>query len=564
MTKPSLQLGFYLLEALYRRGARHLWGIPGDFVLNFFLAIEAYQKLQLISLSHEPGLGFAADGMSRITRRLTPVAVTFGAGALNTVNAIACAYAERSPLVVISGAPGLQERQAGLLFHHQAKTLESQRKIFREITCHQACLENPSTAASEIEHALDLAEQLSSPIYLELPRDLVFEKISPPSQNFPPLPENAEAIEAAAHEIHDRLHRAIHPVLMVGVEVHRLGLTEQVVKLAERLRIPVVSSFMGRCTFPVDHSQFFGTYLGPAGERSTMQLVEKSDALFLLGVLLSDTNMGLRLKTLKTDHLLHTLSRQVRVGHHLYQDIPLKKLLDSLLKLTRPLKKIVQPARHTKPITTPRPVGYRRPLTPETLIATLNQFFQKQGPLPVVSDNGDCLFASLDLHTPTQIASGYYATMGFAVPAGMGMQVASKQRSVILVGDGAFHMTGSEISYCPRLGINPIVIVFNNARWEMLHTLKPEGRCYDLPLWDFAELGALWGGRGFTAQTPQQLAEALHLAQQETRFVIIDAQLPKGSCSQRLKKYLGQVGKQNRPKKKSSSVDKKHPRAPRK
>ncbi len=551
MVKPSLQLGSYLLEALYRRGARHLWGIPGDFVLNFFLAIEAYQKLKLISLSHEPGLGFAADGMSRITRRLTPVAITFGAGALNTVNAIACAYAERSPLVVISGAPGLQERQAGLLFHHQVKTLESQRKIFREITCHQACLENPSTAASEIEHALDLAEELSSPVYLELPRDLVFEPIAPPLQKFPPLPENPEAITAAAHEIEQRLHRAKRPVLMVGIEVHRLGLTEQVVTLADQWKIPVVSSFMGRCTFPVDHPQFLGTYLGPAGERNTMQQVEKSDALFLLGVLLSDTNMGLRLKTLKTDHLLHALSRQVRVGHHLYQDIPLKKLLASLLNLARPLKKFARQTHPVRPALKSLPLKTRGPLNPESLIATLNRFFQEQGAHPVVSDNGDCLFASLDLNTPTQIASGYYATMGFAIPAGMGMQLASGQRSVILVGDGAFQMTGPEISHCPRLGINPIVIVFNNSRWEMLHTLKPEGRCYDLTPWDFAGLGNLWGGRGFRAQSVSQLTEALRLAQKETRFVIIDAQLPKGSCSQRLKKYLGHVGKQESSRKKT-------------
>src|SRR3990167_1037135 len=121
-------IGSYLLDQLHGQGIREIYGIPGDFALSFFKCLEQFKKIKLITLSHEPGLGFAADATARITGKLSACAVTYGAGGLNILNPIACAYAEKSPVVVISGAPGMKERESGILFHHQAKALNSQLK----------------------------------------------------------------------------------------------------------------------------------------------------------------------------------------------------------------------------------------------------------------------------------------------------------------------------------------------------------------------------------------------------------------------------------------------------
>jgi Thiamine pyrophosphate-requiring enzymes [acetolactate synthase, pyruvate dehydrogenase (cytochrome), glyoxylate carboligase, phosphonopyruvate decarboxylase] len=161
--------------------------------------------------------------------------------------------------------------------------------------------------------------------------------------------------------------------------------------------------------------------------------------------------------------------------------------------------------------------------------------------MPVIADNGDCLFASLDIPTPALIASGYYATMGFAVPAGMGVQLGGGGRPLILVGDGAFQMTGPEISHCPRLGLNPIAVVFNNRRWEMLRTIQPEGKYFDLTNWDFARLAELWGGFGFTARTKREMWEGLRACYRQKRFAILNAILPLGETSLVLRKYLGKI-----------------------
>lgn len=537
-------LASFLLQSLYRRGVDTLFGIPGDFALNFFQAIQRFKKIRLVTLSHEPGLGFAADGWSRVTGKLGAVAITFGAGAFNIVNPIACAYAEKSPLVVISGAPGMNERGKGILFHHQAKSLQSQREVFAEVTAYQAILEDLDSAPAEIEKALTIATQLSAPVYIEIPRDRVFGKITGKNRTPPfSLSEDRHAIEECARETARKLEEAKRPVLMVGVEVHRFGLRHPVVQLAEKLRVPVVSSFLARATFPVNHPLFVGTYLGPAGNPRLMSLVEKSDGLLLLGVLPADTNMALRLSNLNHKYMIHAINRNVTIGHHVYENVPLSALIRSLLKKVHRRRRTAVPQIPRFPKLKPKSFFDDTPLTVEAITQSLNHVLKRKGSTPVIADNGDCLFASLDVHTEDLIASGYYATMGFAVPAGMGAQLGAKKRPIILVGDGAFQMTGTEISNAPRLDLNPILIVFNNHGWEMLRVIQPKGKYFNLSSWDFARLAELWGGRGITVRTKREMLEAVESAAKEQSFVIIDALLPPGETSKVLRNYIRRVKK---------------------
>src|SRR5215510_4590355 len=138
-TKPTLASA--LLHALADHGAREIFGIPGDFVLPLYRVIEESKILPHYTLSHEPGVGFAADAAARYHGGLGGAVVTYGAGAFNVVNAVAGAYAERSPVVVIAGAPGARERAGRFLLHHQARTLDTQLAVYREITCDQAVLD---------------------------------------------------------------------------------------------------------------------------------------------------------------------------------------------------------------------------------------------------------------------------------------------------------------------------------------------------------------------------------------------------------------------------------------
>ena len=156
------------------------------------------------------------------------------------------------------------------------------------------------------------------------------------------------------------------------------------------------------------------------------------------------------------------------------------------------------------------------------VIKLVNEFVEQHPDMPLVADTGDALFASVDIRSNECIAPAYYATMGFAVPAALGVQIASGRRPLVLVGDGAFQMTGSEISHARKYGCNPIVVLLNNSRWEMLQAFFPDARYNETVGWPFSKLAELWGGRGFRAHTPRQFRDALDAAFAEEKRVLAD------------------------------------------
>ena len=531
-----MRLAEALLQALRRAGAREIFGIPGDFALPLFDVIERSAELPLYTLSHEPAVGFAADAAARFHGGIGVAAITYGAGAFNLVNPIAGAYAERSPVVVLSGAPSRSERSSGLLVHHQARTLESQLNVYREITCDQAVLDDPASAGGEIARVLRTCRERSQPVYIEVPRDMVAADIGHVPV-LPPSPVDVDAVEAAAVEILERLRAASSPVLMVDAEIRRYGIEEAVAGLAQRLGIPVVTTFMGRGLLAESANPPLGTYIGVAGQPEITELVESSDALLLLGVILSDTNFSISLRQIDLRQTILAAERQVRLGFHVYPDVPLADLVIAMAAKARPLG--IRPD-----LPDPPPPPYDLPaddaaVSPNDIATAINDMMRSHGSLPMASDMGDCLFTAMDIDQHALAAPGYYAGMGFGVPAGLGVQVATGERPLILVGDGAFAMTGWELGNCRRYGWDPIVIVFNNASWEMLRAFQPDAGYNDLDDWPFHELAGPLGGLGIRVRTRRELAEALELAvATRDRFVLIDVVMERGSMSDTLSRFV--------------------------
>jgi indolepyruvate decarboxylase len=525
-----------LLTALKEHGAREIFGIPGDFVLPFYKVIEDSGILPHFTLSHEPALGFAADAAARYHLGLGVAVATYGAGALNLVNAVACAYAERSPVVVISGAPGARERRSGLLLHHQARTIDSQAAIYREVTCDQAFLTDAATAPQEINRVLRAAIERSLPVYIEVPRDMVGAEVEPQA----PLPKSAvdpEALAECANEIAARMSAAERPVIVVDVEVRRFGIEGKVASLARRLGVPVVTTFMGRGLLSEHADIVAGTYMGAAGQDAVTQLVEDADAALLLGVILSDTNFALSQRRLDARRTMLAIDRSVIVGHHAYAGIPLDALVEAVAARASPRP---QSARRC-----PAP-SYRSglardgaPIMPADIACAINDLFAAHGAMPMTSDIGDCLFTAMEIEYSDLAAPGYYSGMGFGVPAGIGVAASTGRRPLILVGDGAFQMTGFELGNCRRYGLDPIVVLFNNASWEMLRAFQPESRFNDLSDWHFAEMAAPMGGHGVRVKTRAELAGALEEAvARRGVFSLVEMMLPRGAISDTLKRFV--------------------------
>ncbi len=188
------------------------------------------------------------------------------------------------------------------------------------------------------------------------------------------------------------------------------------------------------------------------------------------------------------------------------------------------------------------------PIEPRDIAAAVNALLRQHGPMPLASDVGDCLFTAMDIEPAELVAPGYYATMGYGVPAGLGLQVATGQRPIILVGDGAFQMTGWELGNARRLGCDPIVLVFNNASWEMLRTFEPAAHFNDLGRWDFASMAAGMGGDGHAVATRAELTAALARAHATRgRFQLLDIRLEPGTLSPTLARFVGAVKRLSMP-----------------
>jgi indolepyruvate decarboxylase len=534
-----VKLHTVLFDRLWQAGVRQIFGIPGDFALNLYEALEDDGRFQVVRFSHEPSVGFAADGCARITGGLGVCLVTYGAGGLNMVNSVACAYAEESPLIVISGGPGLAERARGVNVHHQVKTFESQLKVYQEVTAFAAILDDTDTAAELIAEAIEVATKLKRPVYLEVPRDLVFADVRvEPDEPAVTIKVDEGAVTEAVGEIVARLSAASKPVLIVGVEVHRFKLADTVLRLADRLQVPVASSFLGRGAVPGRHPLFVGTYLGVASPDDLREIVESSDCVLLIGERISDTTLGVSADRLSEKNLMLAVADDVYVGHHRYQRAPIDRVLAALVEHpalpTSNGRHVVAPSSSAS---VPYVAG-DGPIKITDVIEVLNDFVDAHPEVPLVADTGDSLFAAVEIRTNECVAPAYYATMGFAVPAAIGLEVATGRRPLVLVGDGAFQMTGPEIAHAPGLGLRPIVIVLNNSRWEMLQAFFPDAGYNQTPRWPFAELGRLWGGAGEVVTTARELAAALDRAWRAETFSIVEVTIAPGDISPVLQRFV--------------------------
>jgi indolepyruvate decarboxylase len=539
----KLTVGQYLIQAIKNAGAESIFGIPGDMVIRFFKVLEDDPDLKLYTFSHEPGVGFAAVASARATRKPAVACITYGVGGLNMLNSVACAYAEKTPLIVISGGPGEDERTKDAFLHHEVKDFNSQLTIFKEVTKEAVILDRTDTAYSKITRAIKACQEYMLPVYIEIPRDMVDKEIVFPEETQESYWVDEGAVKEAADEILRRIATAKMPLMFVGVEVDRFGVNELGLTLAKRLGIPIVTDFLGRDTMPQSDANYFGTYLGAAGNPVAKTLVEQSDCLFMLGIILADINLGLRLKRQRKEELILGISRQVLIGYHTYNDVPLKSLLEELLKRNVEKKTVQFPQRYEVPLN--RSCKYEAKFVSiKEIIDAINWYFGTYGEMPVISDTGDCLFVSTRIDASSVMATPYYATMGFAVPAAIGYTVTTKKRPLVLVGDGGFQMTGQEICHCPRFGINPIFIVFNNSRWGMQQLFYPTAKFNELVNWPYAKMAELWGGKGYYCDSCEKLYKALEEAKNNKEFTVIEAVIEKGDLSEELLAWVKELHSQ--------------------
>ncbi|HKA52129.1 MAG TPA: thiamine pyrophosphate-dependent enzyme [Candidatus Binatia bacterium] len=541
--ETSQSIATYLIQRLHSYGVRHVFGVPGDYVLGFFQQLME-SPLQVVNTCDEQGAGFAADAYARVSG-LGAVCITYCVGGLKVANTTAQAFAEKSPVVVISGAPGTKERVKNPLLHHKVRDFDTQHKVFEQLTVASTVLSDPETAFREIDRVLAAAMRYRRPVYIELPRDM----ISAPglASHRPPEAQDVsdpESLGEALREATDMINRARQPVIIAGIELHRFGLQDAVLQLIEKTNIPVAAMLLSKSVIGERHPRYLGVYEGAFGYEEVRAYVESSDCLILLGAIMSDMDLGMYTAHIDQGRSISVTSEKTSIRHHVYEGILLEDFLQGLLAAD------IKP-REPGAIPHPEPPGAFSPLPGEKI--TVRRMFQRLNAFldddtVVIAEPGDALFGSADLfiHGHTEFLSpAYYTSMGFAVPACVGAQLANPQRRpLVIVGDGAFQMTGMELSTAVRFRLNPIVVVLNNSGYG---TERPmlDGPFNDILPWRFSRLPEILGsGKGFNVETEEQLDAALRAARAYTDgFCILDIHLDPYDISPALQRMTHMLGK---------------------
>ena len=543
--EQKMKLGDYLVAYLEKIGVSHLFGIPGDLVINLFLKFGRMRGLKIITLSHEPGVGFAADGYARATGRIGAICVTYGAGGHNMVNPVAGSFSEQVPILVISGGPGEEERKLGVLIHHQAREIESQLHIYREVTCAAKVINDPLRAAAEIDGVIRSIWLNQQPGYLEIHRDMVEREITVPKEivswngELPYPHSDRHKLDEAVRDTAQRLNRAQRPLVLIGIEAYRFKLAKDIVKLVEKMGVPCCTSVLAKGAFPMNHPLYMGVYVGAISPPAIRERVEQADLIIGLGMFLTDIEMGgsqppeaLRHRT------IWAVENRVNVSFHTYTDVTLRHFVHGLMRadLKRHREKVAYSDNLAKPPSDP----HRRVRVADVL-REINQFLAQHKKFMVVAESGDSLFGGIDVKVGNHglyLAQGFYASMGFAVPGALGAQIGTGFRPLVLTGDGGFQMTGVEIAHAPRYRLNPIVVLLNNGGWGIFRPISKRHDLLALPSWRYAELARLWGGRGFRVETAAQLRRALDQAARSSAFAIIEVMIGPRDLSPITLKYI--------------------------
>lgn len=550
----NVSVGQYLIQRLQDYGIHDIFGIPGDYVLSFYSMLES-SPIQVVGCTREDCAGFAADAYARLTG-MGAVCVTYCVGGLSVCNSVAGAFAEKSPVVVISGSPGLNERLNNPLLHHKVRDFRTQLEVFEKFTIAATEITDPMTAFAEIDRVLDAADRFKRPVYIELPRDMVH--VVPPvthSYRGHAWEPDLKATKEAVRETAARINAAERPVIVAGVEMHRFGLQDELMELVEATGIPIAATMLGKSVVSEQHPLYLGLYEGALGNAEVAEFVESSDLILLLGTFLTDINLGVYTANLELEKCVYVTSEQMQISHHHYHNVSLSGFLKTLKSehLTQTSRQIPDSISHRR-----RNTSYvmepDAPLRISRMMGAIERRLDNN--TIVIADVGDSLFAATELMTHDRgefLSPAYYTSMGFSTPAAVGAATARPDhRVLVLVGDGAFQMTGQEMSTLARRGASPIFVILDNHGYgteRFLH--EGEWEYNEINPWAYHKLPEIYGaGKGYLVTTEGEFCEALDASWTNASGPqVIHAKLEENDASQTLMNLARRLGQRVGPQK---------------
>ena len=539
MNTTSFTVADYLLTRLKQLNVTEVFQIPGDYVKHFTQALEYFDGVTAIGAVNELDAAYAADAYGR-TRGLGAVSLQYGVSTFSALNAIAGAYVERSPVVVISATPGADARNVtsmyNVLFHHSTGKFDTDQEVLKHVTVASETLSSNVGAEEKIDQLLIAAITHKRPVYIACYKEVWAQPCKRPSKKvLQPIEIKSEALalENAVTQAWAQITAAKNPLIFAGVELLRFGLSPLLQELIDVSGFLYTTTTLGKTVLTEKGNKFVGTYADQASIPSVLAQVQQSDCFLTLGTIITDDYLWF-IENNYANMVIATTT-EMRVGYFKYQGVTMKDFLEALIKKFKsnkayPLKAVAQKQPvYPEPWTSNSDPKYNH----QPDIITYNRFFQHS--MKFLSQNKmlDKIVMTLGVSSSLYVATNAYGMnqnsfigsaawqcIGFETGAAAGAQLGSGKRAWTIAGDGGFMMICQSLSTLARNKLNSVIFVMSNGVYgiEQVYVditafqagANHQFDAFDiLPKWNYKALAEAFGAQFFQAKTIAELNSVL-------------------------------------------------------
>jgi len=573
MNQTPFTVADYLLTRLKQLNVTDIFQIPGDYVKHFTQALENFDGIKTIGAINELDAGYAADAYGR-TRGLGAISLQFGVSTFSALNAIAGAYVERSPVVVISACPGSDDRQMtkmyDVLFHHSTGNLKADEQVMEQVTVAAETLSTSVGAPEKIDNLLIAAITHKRPVYIACYKEVWGEPCTKPSakplqpliiKSEPAALANAVNTAWATLTAKDSNNKPLvkNPLIFAGVEVLRFGLSGLLQKLIDASGFLYTTTTLGKTVLDEKGDKFIGTYSDAASIQSVTDTVQKSDCILTLGTIITDDYLWFIEN--KYAQMILSTNEATRVGYFTYEGVTMKDFMEALLALFK------QDKNYPLKVKAPAQPAYPKPwidnsdpkYNDKPDVITYNRFFQHA--MKFLKDNDlmkETVFTlgvSSSLYVATNayglsknsfVNSAAWQCIGFETGAASGAQLGSGKRAWSIAGDGGFMMVCQSLSTLARNNLDAVIFVISNGVYAIeqvyvdLVSFTPKGKfdAFDiLPKWDYMALAQAFGANAYRANTVDELKTVLQKLKKGTnKPTLVEVIIPEKDLPEQMRR----------------------------
>lgn len=547
-----MTVGGFLADRLVELGVEHFFSVPGDYNLALLDQFLLDGRLTMVGCCNELNAGYAADGYARV-HGVAVVVTTFSVGALSALNAIAGAYAEQLPVILISGGPNTESVVEHETLHHTigGPHFDYQRQVFEHVTAAAVTVDCVEDAAARIDGALAAALSNRRPAYIEIAANLAAHPMPAPAPRSFRTGSSSDprAVAATVDAVAEHLDRARKPVLVAGGQLRSWGATDAFLELADATGYAVAAMPDAKGMFNESHPSFIGTYWGPISSPGVAAAVESADAYLFAGPVFTDYTTAGHSVLLSPDRIIDVGPQRTKVGGSTFTGASLVDVLRGVAGRATRNTTSRETFRRTETRRDPAPSDEADSrLTTRQLAAHVEAMLTADTTL--VAETGDSWFNATRMRLPDDC--GYhvqmkYGSIGWSVGAALGCSMAHPPDHTViaLVGDGSFQMTAQEVSTMIRHGRRIILFVVNNAGYTIEVEIH-DGPYNDIQNWHYAELAHVFGagggaGQGTRVSTEHELEAAIANASAFDGVSLIECIIDRNDCTDDLLEWGSRV-----------------------